>query len=72
MWTVNVVNKDNYLADVTANFTDPETTFSWSSTIKLNETDEFIKRAKKELKNHQNLHKNENSLKLSLEQGLNS
>lgn len=71
MWTIQISNNEGGVANVTATFTDQDTNFSWNSTIKVGDTDNFVQRAKDGLAKYQELHKDDNSLKTTLENQLN-
>lgn len=75
MWKVNLTQQ-NGIANVTATFDDTstggKTVFSWNETMKVGDTDAFVQRAKDQLVKYKEIHKDDATLTITLEQALNA
>jgi hypothetical protein len=69
MWTVQINNIENGVINIRAT---EESGFSFASVIKVGSEDEFVQRVKEEFVKYQELHKDDISLKSSIENKLNS
>ena len=67
MWTITISSLIDNIANITANFTDETTNFSWSSIIKVGSEQEFANKAREELVKYIALHKEDGALKSDLE-----